>query len=180
MFKEGAKIVYPMYGAGVIENVETEDVNGFEEKHYIIRIPNGNLKIKVGVSKAEIIGLRPVSSESEISEALKKAVSANSVIQSNWNVRYKENLEKIRTGKISEVAEVARSLCLRERQRGLSGAEKKMFNNAKQIVLSEVVFSKKIEKDKAEEYLAKELFYWYDILISYLAELSKMKGGRVL
>ena len=101
MFKEGAKIVYPMYGAGVIENVETEAVNGCEEMHYIIRIPNGNLKIKVGVSKAEVIGLRPVASESEISEALKKAVSSHAAIQSNWNVRYKENLEKIRTGNIA-------------------------------------------------------------------------------
>ncbi|MCJ7855672.1 CarD family transcriptional regulator [Lachnospiraceae bacterium NSJ-143] len=159
MFEEGAKIVYPMYGAGVIENIESDVINGTEEKHYIIRIPNGNLKIKVGASKADKIGLRPVSTEEEITDAFKKAVSSNSSIQSNWNIRYKENLEKIRTGRISEVAEVARSLCLRERQRGLSGAEKKMFNNAKQIVLSEVVFSKKLEKDKAEEYLAKELFY---------------------
>lgn len=158
MFEKGDKIVYPMYGAGIIEQIESDECDNENSQHYIIRIPNGNLKIKIGVSKADKIGLRPIASEDEISEAIKTAVASNITIQSNWNVRYKENLEKIRTGKIIEVAKVARSLCLRERQRGLSGAEKKMYNNAKQIVLSEVAFSMKIEKDKAEEYLAKELF----------------------
>ena len=158
MFEKGAEIVYPMYGAGVVEFIESDIVDGLEQKHYIIRIPNGNLKIKVGVSKAEKIGIRPVSSDEEISNAIKKAANTETKMQSNWNIRYKENLEKIRTGGIYEVAEVARSLCLRERERGLSGAEKKMFNNARQIVLSEVVFSKKMAKDKAEEDLAHELF----------------------
>ena len=158
MFEKGDKIVYPMYGAGVVELIESDIVDGVEQQHYIIRIPNGNLKIKVGVSKAEKIGLRPVSSDEEVSEAIKKAALSNTKMQSNWSLRYKENLEKIKTGGIYEVAEVARSLCLRERERGLSGAEKKMLNNARQIVLSEVVFSKKMAKDKAEEYLARELF----------------------
>ena len=159
MFKQGAKIVYPMYGAGVIEDVVIDSQSGIEEEHYVIRIPNGNLKIKVGASKVEKIGLRFISSETEIENAFKNASNSEPVIQSNWNLRYKENLEKIRTGNITEVAKVARSLCLRERQRGLSGAEKKMFNNVKQILTSEVAFAKKFEKDKAEEYPAKELFY---------------------
>ncbi|MGL4790245.1 MAG: hypothetical protein ACRCW1_02455, partial [Anaerotignaceae bacterium] len=69
----------------------------------------------------------------------------------------KENLEKIRSGNLGDVVEVTRNLMLRERERGLSGAEKKMLNNAKHIVGSEIAYSKKIGQDIAEDYLAKKL-----------------------
>lgn len=158
MFNIGETIVYPMYGAGIVEAIEIEEVEGAEVKHYVIRIPNGNLRIKVGASKAERVGIRKILSREKVIESIKKVASVPVVIQSNWNLRYKENLEKIKKGTLEGVAEVARALCLRERHRGLSGAEKKMLNNARQIVLSEVIYSCKIEKNKAEEYLAKELF----------------------
>jgi len=158
MFDIGEAIVYPMYGAGIVEAIEIDETDSEKIIRYIIRIPNGNLKIKVGASKAEQLGIRKIMSEDKVLEAIKNVASLPVLVQSNWNVRYKENLEKIKDGTLEGVAEVARMLCLRERRRGLSGAEKKMLNNARQIVLSEVIYSCKIEKNKAEEYLAKELF----------------------
>lgn len=158
MFNIGETIVYPMYGAGIVEAIEIEEVGGAEVRHYVIRIPNGNLKIKVGASKVEKVGIRKILPKEKVVESIKKVASVPIVIQNNWNLRYKENLDKIKQGTLEGVAEVARALCLRERHRGLSGAEKKMLNNARQIVISEVEFSCKIEKNKAEEYLAKELF----------------------
>ena len=157
MFEIGDKIVYPMYGAGVIDDIEVSDKEGLEENHYIIRIPNGNLRIKVAAKKTEQIGIRPVSNLDQLNDAIEQVANTPVVIQSNWNIRYKENLEKIRSGRLPEVVEVARNLMLREKERCLSGAEKKMLNNAKQIIISEIAYAKEIEQNVAEDYLAKRL-----------------------
>lgn len=157
MFKIGDKIVYPMYGAGIIDSIVETELDNDIDKHYIIRIPNGNLKIRVAVKKVEAIGVRPLSDEDTISQAIDKASKTPVVIQKNWNIRYKENLEKIKTGRLADVMEVARNLMLREREKGLSTAEKKMLHNAKQFVVSEIAYSKEIGQEKAEEYLAKRL-----------------------
>lgn len=142
-----------MYGAGVVSDIETAGI----ESHYIIKIPKGNLKIKVAASKTDKIGVRPVSNESEIMNALETVSNTPVTIQSNWNVRYKENLEKIKGGRLCDVVEVARNLMLREKERGLSGAEKKMLNSAKQIVVSEIAFAKEIDFQFAEDFLSKKL-----------------------
>ncbi|HCT63758.1 MAG TPA: CarD family transcriptional regulator [Lachnospiraceae bacterium] len=157
MFEVGDKIVYPMYGAGVIDDIEVSDKEGTTENHYVIRIPNGNLKIKVAAKKSEQIGIRLVSNLEQLNNAIEQVVNTPVVIQNNWNVRYKENLEKIRSGRLPDVVEVARNLMLRERERSLSGAEKKMLNNAKQIIISEIAYAKEIEQNAAEDYLAKNL-----------------------
>ena len=158
MFEVGDKIVYPMYGAGIIDEIEQAEDHTVENCHYIIRIPNGNLKIKVAAGKTDRIGLRPISSMETIEKTIEQTVHQAVKVQANWNLRYKENLEKIRSGRLDGVAEVARSEALRERERGLSSAEKKMFHNAKQILASEIAFSAQMEREKAEDYLAKMLF----------------------
>ena len=159
MFQKGDKVVYPMYGAGIIDAVEEAEDQKMEHCHYVIRIPNGNLKIKVAVEKTERIGLRPISDMQTIDSALEQAAGEPVVLQSNWNLRYKENLEKIGSGHLVAVAEVARALALRERERGLSSAEKKMFHNTKQILSSEIAYVQGVEQEKAEDYLAKKLFH---------------------
>lgn len=158
MFDIGDKIVYPMYGAGVIEEIEEKTSNGAEEKYYVIHIPNGNMKIKLSAKKSDILGLREIGNQDRIIEIIKGVSQKTISMPENWNVRYKENLEKIKTGKMQEVAEVVKNLKEREMQRGLSGVEKRMLNNAKQIMISEIVYSYEIEKEKAEELLAKLLF----------------------
>ena len=158
MFGIGDYIVYPMYGAGEIESIEEKDVDGVLEGYYVINIPNGNLKIRIAVNKADSIGLRAVSQKDTILSTIKSVSSIPVAAPNNWNQRYKLNMEKIKTGKLIEVAEVVRNLLLRENERGLSGAEKKMLNNAKQIILSEISYAQGIEKDKAEELMSAALF----------------------
>ncbi|HIT72885.1 hypothetical protein B5E58_02665 [Tyzzerella sp. An114] len=155
MFNKGDKIVYPVYGGGIVEDIEKTE-NG--ECYYLIKTLFGGLKIKLSTAKAENIGLRKVSSEDEIIETIKQVNSSNIVSSDNWNQRYKENLEKIKTGRLMEVAEVAKNLNSREKRRNLSGVEKKMFTNAKQIIVSEIILSNNIVKEKAEELLANLLF----------------------
>ena len=155
MFYKGDKIVYPVYGGGIVEDIE-KDENG--ESYYLISTIFGGLKIKLSTAKAENVGLRKVSSEKEVIETIKQVSSSQITSSDNWNQRYKENLQKIETGRLEEVAQVAKNLKLRENTKNLSNVEKKMFNNAKQIIISEIILSNNIVKEKAEELLANLLF----------------------
>ncbi len=154
MFQVGDKIVYPMYGAGIVEELEEKEKDGIYEKYYVINISNGNLKIKLSAKRAPNMGLREVAKKSEVIEAIKMAAEKEIEMPDNWNQRYKDNLERIRTGQILQVAQVVKTLNTREKRRGLSGVEKKMLNNARQIIVSEIVLSHDIVKEKAEELLA--------------------------
>lgn len=158
MFEKGDKIVYPMYGAGIVEEIEEKTISGVTELYYSIDIPNGNMKIMLSTKKAQAVGLRKVDCQENIEQIIHDVAAMPLTVAENWNQRYKDNLQKIKSGKLIEVAEVFRNLMLRDQKRGLSSAEKKMLNSAKQIILSEIIFSHNIEKEKAEELLAKSLF----------------------
>lgn len=154
MFEKGDKIVYPMYGAGVIEGLEEKQIDGENMKYYVMSIPIGNLKIMISVINADTLGIRQVSESEEIFEIIKSVRSRPISMAENWNQRYKDNLKKIKTGDLSEVAEVFRNLLSREKERGLSSAEKKMLTNAKQIILSEIILSSNVSKSEAETLLS--------------------------
>ena len=93
-----------------------------------------------------------------ITKIINEVKKKESKVSENWNQRYKDNMDKIKTGEFDNVAEVYKILTLRERQKGLSGAEKKMLSNIKQIASSEISFSSNIEKPEAEELLVEMLF----------------------
>lgn len=151
MYNIGDKIVYPMYGAGIIEDFAQRDVDGNKLTYYVMNIPVGNLKIMVSVEKADTLGIRQIHTSQSMLEIIKNAEPIE--MNNNWNIRYKENLAKIKSGDITKVTQVYKSLILRERQKGLSSAEKKMLFNAKQIILSELILSQNIEKQQAEQIL---------------------------
>ena len=151
MHQKGDKIVYPLYGAGVIEDVEIKEIEGEPQTYYVLNIPVGNLKIMISAAKAEAQKVRPILPGDEIKRILAEA--AKITMPDNWNQRYKENMERIKSGELSHVAVVFYNLLLRERERGLSTAEKKMMTTAKQIILSELILSLDIEKEAAEEVL---------------------------
>jgi len=155
MYNKGDRIVYPLYGAGTIEDLEHKDIDGEMQLYYALNIPVGNLTIKVSSEKAKNLSVRPVLCKSKILGELSGVVGVHVDMPDNWNVRYKENMERIKTGELSQVAIVFRSLLFRERERGLSTAEKKMMTNAKQIILSELILSLDIERHEAEEILNK-------------------------
>ena len=153
MFNIGDKVVYPMHGAGVIENIEEKEISGEKLRYYIIKLPMGEMKAMVPLNKVQEVGLRQVIAEGEILKVFEVLKSESSVMPPNWNHRYRANLEKIKSGSIFEVAEVVRNLSLRDRQKGLSTGEKKMLENARRILLSELVLA----KDGAETQMAELL-----------------------
>jgi CarD family transcriptional regulator len=157
MFAKGDKIVYPLYGAGIIEELEQREIDGETLTYYVLLIPVGNLKIMIPANKTEQLGIRGIYEKDEIVRIITEVTGEPVEMPENWNQRYKENMERIKSGKLAEVALVFRNLLLRERERGLSTAEKKMMTTAKQIILSEMILSQNIEKPEAEAML-EELF----------------------
>jgi len=152
-FHKGDKIVYPLYGAGVIEDLEENEIDGVGEMFYLLNIPVLNLKIKISARKAESGGIREVYPKDEVMNIIKDSSRININMPDNWNQRYKENLEKIKSGHLGDVTVVFRNLLRREKNRSLSSAEKKMLTTAKQIIISEIAISQNIEKGIAEEIL---------------------------
>ncbi|RJX20923.1 MAG: CarD family transcriptional regulator [Ammonifex sp.] len=150
MFKIGDKVVYPMHGAGVIEAIEEEEVLGEKKDYYVLRLPVGNMKVMIPIANGEGIGLRQVIDKQDVGKVLKLLKSSGSAMPTNWNHRYRANLEKIKSGNIYAVAEVVRNLARREREKGLSSGEKRMLENAKQILISELVLATELEEDKAK------------------------------
>ena len=159
MFNKGDKIVYPLYGAGVIEDLEEKEIDGNQQWYYVLRIPVGNLKIMISAGKAESLGIREIYPKDKIEGIINSVREIPINMPENWNQRYKENMDKIKSGKLEEVALVFRNLRERERERGLSTAEKKMMTTAKQIILSELILSQDVEKAHAEDILARTFNY---------------------
>ncbi len=150
MFKIGDKVVYPKHGAGTIIAIEEKEVLGEKQKYYIIKLPIGEMTAMLPTDKADELGIRRVIDEEEVNDVMNILKGDKSKMSKNWNRRYRNNLEKIKTGDIYEVTEVVRNLTLRDIEKGLSTGEKKMLNDAKQILISELVLAKEMEEDKVE------------------------------
>ncbi len=158
MFEIGDKIVYPMHGAGVIVEKTLKTILGVEKEYYILSIPVGEIKISVPIDKINDMGIRTIVDESEIDSILSTLKLEDVEINSNWNARYRENLEKLRLGELKGIAEVFRDLYTLDLDRGLSMAEKKLLHSSKKMLISElsVVEGKKVaEVEKNLENLFK-------------------------
>ena len=139
MFNVGDKIVYPMHGAGIIESIEEKEILGERQSYYIVRMPIGDMRVMIPIKSVDDIGIRKIVSIQQARQVLESLKTHKVNVTSNWNKRYRENMVKIKSGNIFEVAEVVRTLMLREKQKGLSTGERKMLNSAKQILVSELV-----------------------------------------
>lgn len=142
MFEIGDKIVYPMHGAGIIEAIEEKEILGEKRNYYVLRMPIGEMKVMVPINNADVVGIRPVIDSEEVGQVFRVLQAEDSPMSTNWNRRYRHNMEKIKTGNIFELAEVVRNLSVRDKEKGLSTGEKKMLDNARQILLSELVLAK--------------------------------------
>ncbi|KLU61493.1 RNA polymerase-binding transcription factor CarD [Peptococcaceae bacterium CEB3] len=157
MFQVGDKVVYPMHGAGIIEAIEEREVLGEIRQYYVMHLPVGNMKVLVPLNNVGPLGLRGVISKAEVQGVLRVLKDEAVVSTLAWNRRYRANLEKIRSGNILDVAEVVRSLAQREKDKGLSTGEKKMFENACQILVSELVLAEESEEIQVRQWLNKVL-----------------------
>lgn len=149
MFNIGDKVVYPMHGAGIIESIEEKEILGERQQYYIMRMPIGDMKVMVPLKNVETIGLREVVDDHTVELVLERMRQFEDEDTTNWNRRYRANLDKMRTGDIYDVAEVVRSLMRRDGEKSLSTGERKMLDNAKQILISELVLAGNLREEQA-------------------------------
>ena len=150
MFNVGDKIVYPMHGAGVIESIEEKEILGHRQDYYIMKMPVGDMRVMIPTHNIDGIGIREVIDVHEVDKVLKILKDQKINVTSNWNKRYRENMIKIKSGNIFEVADVVRVLIIREREKGLSTGERKMLNSARQILISELVLARDTDQFEVE------------------------------
>jgi CarD family transcriptional regulator len=153
LFNVGDKVVYPHHGAGIVERVEERDVEGEKKKYFILSLCRGDLKITVPEESTESVGLRGIIGKREVKSVFEVLHQGQSQMPTNWNHRYKKNRDKIRSGNVYQLAEVVRNLSIREREKGLSTGEKRMLNQARQILLSEIIYVLNIDDEKAAKML---------------------------
>ena len=150
MYSIGDKVVYPMYGAGIIESIEEQEFGGEVNKYYVMKMPMGDLKVMIPMLNAEKIGIRDVIDDKEADKVIGGFRELETECDNSWNKRYRENMLKIKSGDVYEVARVVKMLMCRDKTKGLSTGEKKMLTNAKQILVSELVLAKNIAQEEIE------------------------------
>lgn len=149
MFDIGDKIVYPMHGAGIIEDIEEKKILGQSRRYYILRVPCGDMKIMIPIESCDEIGVRAIISMEQMNTVIEILKGDSTEMSNNWNRRYRENMDKLKTGDIYNVAEVVRNLMRTDKEKKLSTGEKKMLSNAKQILISEMILVNDMDQDTA-------------------------------
>ena len=138
MFSVGDLICYPMHGVGTVEGIVSQTVLGVTADYYSLRFASGKMTALIPVATAEQVGLRRLIDRSECANVLGYMEKPGDRGSDNWNQRYRENMDKMRSGSIYDVADVVKCLRLREAEKGLSAGERKMLSTAKLIICGEL------------------------------------------
>ena len=157
MFREGDKIVHPMHGAGVVERIVQQKINGVLRDYYVLKLPVRSMVVMIPTHNCADIGVRPVMDADEAEQLLCALSGIEVDMEQNWNRRYRENMERLKSGDLMQVAQVIKALLQRDAQRGLSTGERKMLHSAKEILISEVVLAQNAQYEDVETRITQAL-----------------------
>jgi CarD family transcriptional regulator len=152
-FDVGDKVVYPHHGAATIEKREKMVAFGEEREYLVLRLAYGDLTLKVPADNTDSVGLRDVINDEEVEEVFAVLRKKEARMPTNWSRRFKNHVEKLKSGDIYQVAEVVRNLSIRDKDKGLSAGEKRMLAKARQILTSELTFALNVDEEEAEQRL---------------------------
>ena len=150
MFEIGDMIAHPMHGAGVIDSIEEKKINGCTRQYYIFKMPTGGMVVMIPMENCDAIGIRPILGSDEAEVLMEAIPGIETDMTTNWNRRYRENMQKIKSGDLMEVARVVKGLMIRDSEKGLSTGERKMLHSAKQILVSEIALSQHKSSEEVE------------------------------
>ncbi len=152
-FSKGDLAVYPAHGVGYIESIESKEINGDTLNFYMMKIQENGMVIMIPTSNVESVGLREVIPETEVPEVYKvMQEKAQGADNQTWNRRYREYMDKIKTGSIYDVAEVFRDLFQLKIEKDLSFGERKLLDTAQNLLVQELSTAKDIdEKEMMQE-----------------------------
>lgn len=153
-FEIGDKAVYPAHGVGLIQDIETMEFEGEELTFYLLKILDNAMSIKVPVQNAEAIGMRSIIPASDV-EGVYEILRDRETPPDNqtWNRRYREYMNKIKTGDPIEVAKVLRDLAIMKMEKNLSFGEKKMYDQARGLLVQEISCAKDVEESAIDKEL---------------------------
>lgn len=171
MFKVGDKAVYPAHGVGVIEKIEKKEIAGADYQFYMLRIIENDMTIMIPTANVDTVGLRRIIGTEQVTKVF-RILKQNeiSVDAATWNRRYREYMEKIKTGSAFEIAQVLRDLSILKNDKELSFGERKMLETARSLLVKELALS----KDQTEEQIARQL----DKILSKTAEEAAENGTK--
>ena len=152
MFAEGDMAVYPAHGVGVIKAIETQSIAGIDQTFYVLEILENGMTIMIPTASSENVGLRAIVSKQQVDEVIDILEDRSTEIGTQtWNRRYRDYMEKIKTGSVYEVAEVLRDLFLLSVDKDLSYGEKKMLDTAKSLLVKELSLAQDIDESRVLE-----------------------------
>lgn len=151
MFRQGDKIVHPMHGAGIVESIVEQKVNGVTRQYYVLKLPVRSMVVMIPVDNCREIGVRPIIDSDQADHILDQISGIEVEFDPNWNRRYRDNMERLKSGDLLQVARVIKGLMLRDGERGLSTGERKMLQSAKEILISEIVLSQSVSYEDVEQ-----------------------------
>ncbi len=151
MFQIGQLAVYPAHGVGVIESIQEKEISGTPQNFYIMRLLDNEMIIMIPTSNAHNIGLRGIIDSNSVSKVYEiLSTRPRRVTNQTWNRRYRDYMEKIKTGSPFRVAEVLRDLTLLKSEKDLSFGERKMLDTAKNLLVKELSLVNNLEEGEIE------------------------------
>ena len=156
-FKVGEKLVYPNHGVTVVEQIGESPIMGAGDTYYHLKMLGNNSRLMVPTQNTDRVGLRRLYQQKEIKGLLSLLEQRVAKSHTDWKGRYRENLEKMKTGRLEDVAEVLKNLNEVSKKKSLSFREKKMYDRAKYLIVSEVAIVKGIPEPEAEKLIARSL-----------------------
>ena len=157
VFHIGDKVVYPNHGVGIIEQISSRTMGAAVEKFYMLKIAASSLKVMVPFSNVGSVGMRPVVRNGEVQKIVDYLSSGECVNAADWKDRFKENSDRMRTGALSDVAAVLKSLLILGQGKSLSFRGKKMLERARFLLVSEMAISRNCDESLIEQALTKAL-----------------------
>lgn len=156
-FKVGEKLVYPNHGVTVVEQIGESSINGLNHTYYHLRLLANNSRLMVPITNIDRVGLRPLYGQKQIKSLISLLEENNGGGTRDWKDRYRENVDKMKTGKLEDVADVLRNLNQISKRKALSFREKKMYERAKHLLVSEIAIVKNVTEPEAEVIIEKAL-----------------------
>ena len=151
MFKIGDLAVYPAHGVGKIESIEAKQIGGSEQEFYIMRILETEMIIMIPVDNVDAVGLRQIIDSEDVPKVYGILKNRDvSLDNQTWNRRYREYMDKIKTGSVFEVAEVLRDLFLLKSDKDLSFGERKMLDTARSLLVKELAIAENTNESVVE------------------------------
>lgn len=152
MFKVHDLAVYPAHGVGVIERIESQEISGCKQDFYVMRILDNDMLIMIPTVNVHMVGLREIIDEQDVPRLYSILKERNTPVDNQtWNRRYRDYMEKIKTGSVFEVAEVYRDLLMLKVTKELSFGERKMLDTAKNLLVKEISLARQVAEDQVEK-----------------------------